>query len=66
MLTRGNYGFRQVVPQDGRLLRGLHVVWRASRAYELGSVVSYLDELGVPHAMTDATRAELLRIASQG
>jgi len=28
--------------------------------------VSYLDELGVPHAMTDATRAELLRIASQG
>jgi 3-hydroxyisobutyrate dehydrogenase len=36
------------------------------RAHELGSVASYLDELGVPHAMSDATRAELLRIASEG
>jgi 3-hydroxyisobutyrate dehydrogenase len=35
------------------------------RAHELGSVASYLDELGVPHAMSDATRAELLRIASE-
>jgi hypothetical protein len=35
------------------------------QAFELGSVASYLDELGVPHAMTDATRAELLRIASE-
>ena len=35
------------------------------RVHELGSVASYLDELKVPHAMTDATRAELLRIASE-
>lgn len=35
------------------------------QAFELGSVASYLDELGVPHAMADATRAELLRIASE-
>lgn len=36
------------------------------RAHELGSVASYLDELGVPHTMADATRAELLRIAGEG
>lgn len=33
------------------------------RAHELGSIQEYLDELDVPHAMTDAIRAELLRIA---
>lgn len=36
------------------------------RAHELDSAASYLDELKVPHAMTDATRAELLRIAREG